>query len=394
MSGLALACLMLVTAAPPAVEDIDFLSPDGLEPVFGKLTLAVDLIPMEARPNRVEFYVDGRFAGSRDEPPYSVEVDVGEDNIEHEFEVAAISDDAVIRRSMVTPRIPINDEVRVRLVQLYVTVENPDGTRRLDLTRDDFVITDQIRGRRNDEEQELISFETGNAAFTAVMLIDASSSMRGPQLRTVLDGAKQFVSRVGQEDQAKLLLFSDRILQETPFTNLVSLLSLSLSGLQAGGGTALNDSLYVAIKRLDGRQGRKVVIVMSDGVDVDSALPMDDVHWTARRNRDVLFYWIRPRPAGGGTGHRSAWKSRVEHEHQLNELRDVVEESGGRIIEIRSLDEVSAALQDILQELREQYLLGYYPSERRGPGTWHRVEVEIRNQPSLKVKTRDRYLER
>ncbi len=386
----ALALLSGATAA----EDLVFLSPTGQEPVFGNLTVAVDPVPADARPQRIEFYVDGHFAGSRDKPPYSVEVNVGEDNIEHEFEVVAISDEGVVRRSMVTPRIPVNEEVRVRLMQLYATVEAPDGSRRLDLTKGDFVIRDDLRSYPTDDEEQIVTFETGNAAFTAVMLVDASSSMRGPQLRTVLDGAKQFVSSVGRQDQAKLLLFSDRVLQETPFTNLLSLLSLSLSNLQAGGGTALNDAMYVAMKRLEGRQGRKVVIVMSDGIDVDSALSMDDVHWTARRNRDVLFYWIKPQRAGGGTGHRSSWKSFEQHDHQQHELRRVVEESGGRIIRIRSLDGVSNALQDILQELREQYLLGYYPSKRGGPGTWHKVHVRVRQYPELKVKTRDRYVER
>ena len=381
------------SATPAApVEAVHIDSPAGYTPVFGKITVAASVEPFDARPEKVEFYVDGRFIGADDEPPYAVEADVGEDNMEHEFEVAAYDGETILRGSLVTPRIDVNEEVNVRLMQLYVSVEDRQGNRVTDLTRDQFRVLDSVGGGLK-REQEIVTFFTGETPFTAVLLIDASTSMRGRNLATAIDGAKAFVDAIGPSDQGKLVLFSDRIRRETPFTNLVSLLGLGLGGLEASGGTALNDAIYTAIKRLDGRQGRKVVIMLSDGIDVDSVLPIDQVQWVANRNTDVLFYWIRLRQHGSGTRHRSAWRSLEQHDQQAQVLQQLVKRSGGEVFDIHNVSQVDVSLQQVLSELRQQYVIGFYPDYKVAPGTWHNLEVRV-DAPGHTATTRDQYLER
>jgi VWFA-related protein len=174
-----------------------------------------------------------------------------------------------------------------------------------------------------------------------------------------------------------------------------SILTLGLSGLQAQGGTALNDALYLGCKRLEGRQGRKVVILVSDGVDIESVLAMSQVMTIARQSQAVL-YWLRLRrldEALPQTEIFSAWRDGEGHRRELELLRSAVLESGGRIETLDNLEQIQAALQTLLKELREQYVLGYYPSAHKGRGTWHDLELRVRGE-GLQVRTQEGYLER
>ena len=103
------------------------------------------------------------------------------------------------------------------LQHLFVTVTN--GTKPvLDLPQGAFKVLDQ------DEPQPVVTFGRGDVPFTAVLLVDASASMAGKPLDKALDGARAFFASMATLDQAKLLLFSDRILLETPFTSIQSVL--------------------------------------------------------------------------------------------------------------------------------------------------------------------------
>jgi hypothetical protein len=101
------------------------------------------------------------------------------------------------------------------------------------------------------------------------------------------------------------------------------------------------------------------------------------------RKVNALVYWIRissdndGHAHGGGVTMTSAWKNAAQYDEQFELLTQVVEESGGRILEVGAPDEIRPVFIDILKELREQYVLGFYPSDRRNDGRWHRVRVEV-----------------
>lgn len=224
--------------------------------------------------------------------------------------------------------------------------------------------------------------------FTAVLLVDASSSMKGRRLQIALEGAETFVRGMKELDQAKLLLFSDRLIHETPFTTLASVLTVGLAGVAADGGTALNDHLYLAMKRLEKRQGRRVVVILSDGVDVASVLAMNQVQWLASQLQPVL-YWIGLEEQAR---HQSICRGPDEHQDELQTLARTVEESGGRTQMVERIEDVEQAFRWILEDLRDQYVLGYYPPKKEGKNACHKVVVRLADS-RLEIRTRGGYLE-
>ncbi len=268
--------------------------------------------------------------------------------------------------------------------QLFVTVENR-GRPVLDLTQADFTVFDQ------GSPQPLTTFARGDIPFTAVLLVDASASMEGGRLDKALDGARAFFAAMAPLDQAKLVLFSDHVLLETPFTSIQSVLTLGLRGVAPSGGTALNDALYLAVKRLETRRGRKIAVMLSDGVDIESVLSIEDARALARRQ--VTLYWLRLRRDEEGPRVRlsSSWRNGDEHHQEFERLRAAVLESGGRIADLASVEEIPATLTALLKELRDQYVLGITPRRTGGRGSWHDVRVDVRG--SLRARTQDGYFE-
>lgn len=365
--------------------------PDPFEPAFGEVEIEAVVVADEPI-ERVVFYVDGIVVGQLEEPPWRWRTDLGDDVSEHRFEVIAhgLSGDRG-RGGLTTPGLRVDEELAVQLQQLYVTVSK-DGRRLLDLTVQDFAVIDE-RAR-----QDIVTFARGDIPFTAAVLVDASRSMSGDKLGSALGGAEAFFDGMQRLDEGKLLVFSDRILHASPFTTFADVLSAGLGQVEAQGGTSLNDHLYLALQQLEARQGRRVVILLSDGVDSHSVLSMADVLPSARRSQ-ALIYWLRLPYREGQTladdalpALTTAWRNTASYRREYDLLRRTVAESGGRILTLGSVQEIGPAFRDILTELRQQYVLGYYPSQRRGDGSWHRVQVRLRPD-GVEVRSRDGYLD-
>jgi Ca-activated chloride channel homolog len=393
---IALALAAVVSAASPQVE---ITSPRAQTAAFGAVQFAV--VVNSAEPvTRVQFFVDGRLVGERGRPPYSIVTMLGDENAEHVFRAeAATASGAAGAAELHTPAFRANEEVEIELRQLYVRVTGLAaggsggetagvGAPVSKLGAGDFTISDDGR------PQAIKTFASGEAPLAAVVLLDASASMAGERLKEALGGAATFFRAMAPLDEGRLLVFSDRLLYASPFTGVSDILLTGLEGVQAQGGTALNDNLYLALRQADQRQGRRVVILLSDGVDSHSAMDMADVRRSARSSQAII-YWIRMADAGEADrapSLSSTWRDRNSHLQQFQQLVDTVKESGGRVVPVRSLDQIAPAFKEILDELRGQYVLGYYPSDRRHDGSWHKVSVTVRN-PGLTVSTRDGYLD-
>ena len=349
---------------------VEFVTPQPGQMIFGRVTIEALVDPEGSRIEAVEFFLDYQLVARLTAPPYRVEVDVGEESRRHRLEVVARPDRGEPETAvLVTAAVAIDDQVDVRLRQLYVTVTR-DGRRVLDLEPGDFTIRDA------GQPQEIVTFTRGDIPFTAVVLLDASGSMAGENLATAIAGARLFTERMRPLDEVKLLLFSDRRLRETPFTNLASLVALQTGNLEAGDGTALQDMLFLALKRLDQRQGRRVVLLLSDGVDVDSVVTMADVA-TALRRIGALLYWVRLHPPGESRVSRiSIWRDATAHARAIAALESAVGESGGRVVPVASRGAIGPAFAEILEELRQQYVLGYSPAPAPS-GTWRPVSVAV-----------------
>ena len=383
--------LMPARVAAQAEIIVNLDKPDPFSPTHGRVDIEA-VVMSEEEIERVAFYVDGMVMGELSDPPYVLSVNVGQDNVEHRFQVVAYGISGATGSSLLTtPAIRVDEEVSINLQQLYVTVTRGDQ-RVLDLERDDFAVLDEGR------KQSLVTFARGDVPFTAVVLLDSSVSMKGPPLGSALAGAEAFLTSMDRLDEGKLLVFSDRILHSTPFTTFPDVLTAGLGNVEARGGTALNDHLYLALKQLEERQGRRVVILLSDGIDSHSVLSMSDVASKARRSQ-ALIYWLRlpyrdefPERGEDLPLITSAWRSTEDYRREFDLLKRTVEESGGRVQSLASLDEIEAAFRGIHAELRDQYVLGFYPQRPRHDGTWRQVRVRLR-PAGLEVRSRDGYVD-
>jgi Ca-activated chloride channel homolog len=381
-AALALACCtaLPLLAAPAAVK---LVAPAAAQPVFGEVTVEAQV--SGAGVERVEFLLDGKPIGSAQHPPYAVTVDVGDENREREFRaVAHLKDGSTVADRVVTMPVRIDEQMNLRLQQLFLTVMRR-GARSLELGEQDFRVLD------NGQEQKIVTFDKGELPLTAVLLLDASESMRGDLLTAAEKGARAFIGGMRPLDQAMLALFSDQLLRATEFTSDHAVLETALHDVEAGGGTAVDDFLYLSLKLLEGRQGRRVVVLLSDGSDVNSVLSMADVIRKARTSQ-ALIYWIQ---LDGGARHRSytsSWRGHAENDRDYHDLERAVEESGGRIQPVQRVDEIEGVFRGIMQELREQYAIGYYPSNLKNDGGWHDVKVEV-DRSGCSVRTARGYVD-
>ncbi|MFP3939711.1 MAG: VWA domain-containing protein [Thermoanaerobaculia bacterium] len=376
----------LALPAPSEALDVFLRSPRAGQAVFGRVTLEADVLSSEPVA-RLVFRVDGEVVAELTEPPWTTTVDVGQENRSRTFEVTVVdaAEESATAR-VETPPIAVAMELDLGLQQLYVTVTRR-GERVLDLPREAFTVLDQ------GEPQELVTFEGGDVPLTAALLVDASLSMRGPRLEAALEGAGTFVREMLPLDEAALVLFCDRILHRTEFTGDPDVVAQALDRVEAQGGTALNDALYAALNLLDRRQGRRVVILLSDGVDIESVLSVEDVRWKAERSQATI-YWIRLQDpdAPPVVARTSAWRGSEGHGSERAGLAELVARSGGRVVELARIEEAPQAFGEILSELRDQYVLGYYPSLDLDDGSWHRVRVEV-DGFGLAVRTREGYVD-
>jgi len=366
--------------------NVSIIDPGPFDAVSGSVQVRIGVVAPEPVV-RVDLWVDGTLRAQLTEQPWDAVVDVGQENQEHVFRaVAHTASGATGEMVSQTPAIQVNDTLDLPLQQLFVTVTR-SGDRVGKLGRDDFLVID------DDTRQQLVTFEGGDAPLTAVLLVDSSQSMRGSRLASAVQGVRSFTAGMQDLDEVMGILFSDRMLAASPFTDDPQEIDASLGKVEAAGGTALTDFLYSALKILDGRQGRRVVVVLSDGYDVYSALTMSDVLWKIRRSQAIV-YWLALRDRSqNDTGlYTSAWRNADANKQELDTLRDIVRESGGRILEIEDVSQIPRAFGSILTELRGQYVLGYYPSDLRRDGSWRSVKVEVKGF-GTKVRCREGYVD-
>lgn len=391
---------------------VEMVRPGADQPLFDEVTVSLHLRGT-AEVERVDFHLDGRLVGTLRQPPWQLVVDVGSENRERHLEVQAFGRGGEVARArLVSPAVQIHDAMDLDLQQLYMTVTNRRGERVVDVDRNDLTLRDD--GRR----QEIVTWAGGEIPFTAVLLVDASSSMTGGPLQAALRGARHFVSGMREHDEARVLVTSDRVLESSPWggplnaTDAATFAS-ALQPQQATGGSAILDHLYLALELLESRQGRRVLILLSDGHDQHSHLSAEQVQEVARQSQ-AMIYWVR---LGGGDASLhgrsqdvvwtsssskrvqmlryplSVWRDKEMKNTIQHTLEQAVQRSGGRILPVTTWRGIEPAFADILEELRQQIAVGYYPEPSREDGSWRPVKVRLKGR-GLSVRTRQGYVDR
>ena len=261
-----------------------------------------------------------------------------------------------------------------RTVALYATVT--DAQKRLvpDLEQDDFQIYD------NDKLQTIDLFVNEVQPITVVVMLDTSASMTG-NLKLLEQAAEQFLMRMLPKDKGLVGAFNDKIeFYPSTFTNDRDRLIRSLRDLDFGNPTRLYDAIAASMDRLDKIDGRRVVLVFTDGEDTGSRTNDGSVLDQARRE-EVMIYAV---------GLRSDYfnGARQVRSKPDSGLKRLAEETGGGYFELDKTSDLAPTFTRVAQELHSQYVLGFTPTQL--DGKIHRVAVKAK--AGMMVRARRSYL--
>jgi Ca-activated chloride channel homolog len=188
-----------------------------------------------------------------------------------------------------------------------------------------------------------------------------------------------------------VMVFADRVLAITPFGAPEPELLEGVDRANAAGGTAITDHVYAALRLLDDRPGRRMVVLLSDGADVLSVLSAEDLLWKVRRS-DTTLYWLRLVRAGERSGFSSSWRDVAANRRERDGLLAAVAESGGRTEPLVRPSQLATSFTALLDEVRRQYVLGYYPRDLRHDGSWRPVEVRL-EAPGTRLRYRSGWVD-
>jgi Ca-activated chloride channel family protein len=269
--------------------------------------------------------------------------------------------------------------VNVRLVRLLVTVKDAAGGLVGTLNKNNFTVYD------NGAKQDVAVFEHHtDQPLSIAVLFDTSASV-GIALKYEVESATRFLHAVLREgnpdDEVALYSFNWQVRVQSSYTRRTERLERALHTLRAEGGTSLYDALYVASQDMEGRPGRHVLIVVTDGGDTTS---YKDFHQAldAAQKADAVIYPILVMPITNDAGRNIGGE---------NALTTLASGTGGMVFTPDLSAALDAAFNDILAALRTQYLIGYYPKDvPLTKNRYHQLRVTV-DRPRLRVITRSGY---
>lgn len=270
-------------------------------------------------------------------------------------------------------------KIDVRLVNVFVTVTDPHGAPVAKLTKDNFHLSE------DGKEQKIAVFDKESALpLSIIVAVDTSLSTKR-DLPLELASARHFAHTILRPvDAISLYQFSEIVDEVVPFTADVKAIDHGIDRIRVGSATALYDALYLGSRALDRRRGRKVMVVITDGGDTVSKVDYRDAV-RAAQEAEAIVYSIIVVPVEASAGRDTGG------EHALIQLS---EDTGGKYYYASSLPQLDSAFRQISDELRTQYLLAYYPSQRTSDHEFRRIDVHIEGVPDggdYRVRNRTGY---
>jgi Ca-activated chloride channel family protein len=254
-------------------------------------------------------------------------------------------------------------KVDVKLVNVFVTVTDANGAPVGGLTKDNFIL------KEDGQTQKISVFDRESALPLSIALaIDTSLSTRH-DLPLEQASAKRFAHAILRPvDGLSVFAFSEVVREETfGFTPELKRIDESIDHIRLGAATALYDAIYLASRALDRRKGRKVIVLITDGEDTASKVDYKEAV-RAAEEAEALVYSIIIVPIENSAGRE------IGGEHALIQLS---EDTGGKYYYATSTAQLDDAFRKISDELRTQYLLAYYPSQRTSFSEFRRIEVKL-----------------
>jgi Ca-activated chloride channel homolog len=268
--------------------------------------------------------------------------------------------------------------VNVELVQLPVSVVDTKGVPVRGLKPEDFAIyEDKVL-------QNISLFKQEDMPLSMGLVIDASSSMSEKRKRLNI-AAMTFVRESNLEDETAIVSFGDQVNLEHDFTSNTRMLKRTLNRISSNGSTALYDAVIQAARHLQesGSHEKKVLLVVSDGEDNASKHTLEEVLTTIRESKIILYSigLLSDFP----TSYSDAGKE---------PLKQLAEVTGGVAYFPRNVRDVEEVCRGIARDLRNQYTIGYIPSNGKLDGSWRRILVQVnpsKTIPKVRVRTKQGY---
>lgn len=261
-----------------------------------------------------------------------------------------------------------------QIVSLFVTVA--DSARRLipGLTQEEFEVFD------NEKPQPIVFFQNEIQPITVVVMLDTSGSMT-LTLDLLRQAAEQFLIRLLPADKGRVGAFNDKIQFSSTFTNNRDQLVTEVKNLDYGNGTRLWDAVGASLDELKGIEGRRVILVFTDGDDTASKLGLGTVVERARAE-EVMVYAI------GLESNYFNGQSMVRTKPDSG-LRKIADETGGGYFELKKSSELASTFTKVAQELHSQYVIGFAPAQL--DNRVHKLAVRMK-QPGMTARARRSYV--
>ncbi len=270
--------------------------------------------------------------------------------------------------AIIKPGSTVHMDVDLALVNVTVT----DPYNRLVTGLD----TDNFRVYEDNNEQELVTFSSEDVPISIGVIFDMSGSMSN-KIAKAREAALQFFKTANPQDEFFLVSFNERAELTSSFTNSIEDLQGRMMLTVPKGRTALLDAIYLGLSQMRGaRNAKRALLILSDGGDNHSRYTETDIKRLVKE-ADTQLYAV-------GIFDPIGYRNRTPEElNGPSLLTEVTEMTGGRVFAVEKLDELPDIATKIGMELRNQYVIGYRPSNKAHDARWRKVKVKIRAPKGL-----------
>ena len=381
----ALVAVAVLPAAMGASRIARFVQPRHLSTVVGSspFSLAIES-PDPARIEEVRILLNGELLVVLDSPPWEGTFDAGDGSRGNRLEAEIVLDDGSVYSATVrTMAIRINEVEDVDLVDLHAVVRDRQGRYISDLTREQFTL------REDGVPQTIRRFTTNLKPLAIGIVLDVSRTMEGEKLEAARNSALRFLDTLGEGDRGMVVTFSNRVRVLQPATTDRKLLADAIRSAEVEGATALYDGIWRTADYLRRLDGRRVMLLLTDGRDeAGNGLEPGSLHTLEEaldhsNRHDVMIFAI-------GYGKNLSQKD-FYHRYTLEGiLRRLAETSGGAVLFPKRIGSLKKSFEAVTRDLRHQYSIAYTSTNETRDGAWRTIELTT-DVPRHEVVTRNGY---
>jgi VWFA-related protein len=382
---LALAATGLLTSALGASGVARFVRPRHLSTVVGTSQFSLEINPpRSAQVREVRITLDDNLLIVLDSPPWAGAFEAGDGSSGHRLEAEIVLDDGSVHKAMVrTMAIQIDVVEDVDLVNLHAAVRDRQGRYITDLTRERFTLLE------DGAAQTIGRFSTDLKPLAIGIVLDVSRTMKGEKLEAARNSALRFVDTLAEGDRALVVTFSNRVRVLQPATTDRALLADAIRSVEVEGGTALYDGIWRTADYLRRLDGRRVMLLLTDGRDeAGNGMEPGSLHTLeealdhSNRN-DVMIFAV-------GYG-KNLKQLDFYQRHTLESiLRRLAETSGGAVLFPKRIGSLKKSFEAVTRDLRHQYSIAYTSTNEDRNGLWRTIELTT-DVPRHEVVTRKGY---